>query len=98
MKDIADQSKDIASESGRDSYAIRIISVLTIFFLPGAYVAALFTTNMFTFKDGEEVWIFWAVVGPLTMVVVIIIWIIWQRGKAKANRRRKAREDSITEP
>jgi Mg2+ and Co2+ transporter CorA len=97
MAEIAAQSEDIASESGRDSYAIRIISVLTIFFLPGAYVAALFATNMWTFKDGQEVWIFWAVVGPLTLIVVIIIWIIWQRAKFKANRRGRTKKDSITE-
>jgi hypothetical protein len=75
---LAKGSAKLAQASKKDSYAIKTISVLTILFLPGAYVATLFTTNMFVFRDGEEVWVYWAVVIPLT-AAVMTIWLLWMR-------------------
>lgn len=51
---------------------------MTLLFLPGVYVATLFTTNMFVFKDGEEVWVYFIVVIPLT-IAVMSTWLLWMR-------------------
>ena len=39
---IAAQSRDIALDSRRDASAMKAIAVLTIFFLPGTFVAVRF--------------------------------------------------------
>jgi hypothetical protein len=84
---------ELARAANRDSKAIRIISVLTVFFLPGAYVAGLFATNMFTFKPGEAVRVYWAVVIPLTLLVVAV-WLLWM-WHSKNNENRPDEEKGI---
>jgi hypothetical protein len=56
---------------------MKTLSILTILFLPGAFVATLFSTNMFTFEDEtREIQIYFAVVVPLT-VVLMVGWLQW---------------------
>ncbi|KAF4501944.1 Mg2+ transporter, -like Zinc transport [Fusarium agapanthi] len=45
----------LARESLRDSKAMKTLSILTILFLPGAFIATIFSTNMFdfTFKNQQ---------------------------------------------
>ncbi|KAF5660677.1 hypothetical protein FHETE_8840 [Fusarium heterosporum] len=67
----------LAREALRDSKAMKTLSVLTILFLPGAFVATVFSTNMFTFKsNGQQIWIYFAIVTPLT-AVIMVIWALW---------------------
>ncbi|MCJ1265620.1 hypothetical protein MMC22_005500 [Lobaria immixta] len=83
MHQIALASKDIAEATKQDSYAMKTIAILTTLFLPGTFVAALFSTSMFDFDhDSIQVsrlfWVYWAVTVPLT-VVVVVIWQFWLR-------------------
>jgi Mg2+ and Co2+ transporter CorA len=68
----------LAREAVKDSKAMKTLSVITILFLPGAFMATLFSTNMFTFDEGQEVRIFFGVFVPLT-VVIMAIWLWWIR-------------------
>ncbi|PQE17373.1 Mg2+ transporter -like Zinc transport protein [Rutstroemia sp. NJR-2017a BVV2] len=68
-----------------DSNAIRSIAVVLVSFLPGAFIAILFSTTMFNFqtrhRDGlvsEWFWLYWAITGPLT-AAVLMVWIWWVR-------------------
>lgn len=49
MKTIAEDSKKVGLLSRRDSNNMRIISVVTLFFLPGTFTAVCFT---FSFSAG----------------------------------------------
>lgn len=44
---IAKASREIAVESKRDSSSMKTIAAVTMFFLPGTFVASLFATLMF---------------------------------------------------
>lgn len=56
---------------------MKTLSVLTILFLPGAFIATMFSTNMFEFESkGREVRIYFAVVVPLTFVLMVG-WATW---------------------
>lgn len=69
----------LAREALRDSRAMKTLSVITIVFLPGAFVATLFSTNMFSFQDNrQEVWIYFVISVPLT-AVLLVAWILWLR-------------------
>ncbi|RAK78309.1 uncharacterized protein BO72DRAFT_527064 [Aspergillus fijiensis CBS 313.89] len=69
----------LAREALRDSKAMKTLSVITIVFLPGAFVATLFSTNMFSFQDNrQEVWIYFVISVPLT-AVLLVAWILWLR-------------------
>ncbi|KAE9374143.1 hypothetical protein N431DRAFT_454945 [Stipitochalara longipes BDJ] len=78
--------QELARAANNDSKAVKTISILTILFLPGAYVATLFTTNMFAFRDGEELWVYWAIVVPLTFLV-LTIWAIWMWLSRSSSRK-----------
>ena len=101
---------DIAKATKRDSSAMTTIAILTIIFLPGAFVAALFSMNMFNWDAGagepvvsSRFKYYWAVTVPLT-IVVIMVWIItnllylkfrsWQKKRERAKRDQK-RGDKI---
>jgi Mg2+ and Co2+ transporter CorA len=67
----------LAQESLRDSKAMKTLSILTILFLPGAFIATVFSTNMFKFQEGnQEIWIYFAIVVPLT-ALLMVSWVLW---------------------
>ncbi|EWG47619.1 hypothetical protein FVEG_07680 [Fusarium verticillioides 7600] len=79
----------LARESLRDSKAMKTLSILTILFLPGAFIATIFSTNMFEFiSKNQQVRIYFAIVIPLT-AVLMICWVLWlkntpERGDAES--------------
>ncbi|KAI0381338.1 hypothetical protein F5Y04DRAFT_80172 [Hypomontagnella monticulosa] len=69
----------LAHESIRHSMSMKTLSVITILFLPGAFVASIFSTNMFVFDpNGQEIWIYFTTVVPLT-AVCMVVWRWWLR-------------------
>lgn len=66
----------LAREALSDNKAMKTLSILTILFLPGAFVATLFGTNMFKFRPGQEVWIYFVVVVPVTFLLMTG-WVLW---------------------
>ncbi|KAH8787527.1 hypothetical protein F5882DRAFT_402883 [Hyaloscypha sp. PMI_1271] len=58
----------------KDSNAMKNIAVLTTIFLPGTYMASLFSTTMFNFSDStglqisSHFWIYWVITIPLTII------------------------------
>ncbi|KAK4069403.1 hypothetical protein Trihar35433_5982 [Trichoderma harzianum] len=61
----------------RDARSMKTLSVITIVFLPGAFFATLFSTNMFKFSSiNQEVGVYFAIVVPLT-VMLLVAWRAW---------------------
>ncbi|KAI1749166.1 hypothetical protein F4782DRAFT_514787 [Xylaria castorea] len=70
-------SSTLARESLRDSKAMKTLAVVTILFLPGAFVATLFSTGMFQFQGNvQEIWIYFVIVVPLT-AFLMLGWLLW---------------------
>ncbi|KAI0505610.1 hypothetical protein F5B22DRAFT_627119 [Xylaria bambusicola] len=74
----------LAAASSHDSAAMKTLAFLTALFLPGTFVATIFSTDFFDWQpenDGgmvvsELFWVFWAFAVPLT-VVVAVGWRLW---------------------
>ncbi|PNP81520.1 hypothetical protein FNYG_05195 [Fusarium nygamai] len=80
----------LARESLRDSKAMKTLSILTILFLPGAFIATIFSTNMFDFESkNQQVRIYFAIVIPLT-AILMICWVLWLK-----NTPERADEESM---
>ncbi|PMD17120.1 hypothetical protein NA56DRAFT_544014, partial [Hyaloscypha hepaticicola] len=80
---ISSQSRDIARESKRDSSAMKAIALLTMFFLPGTFVAVFFAMPLFDWEAPtsstvlkSRFWIYWAVTVPAT-AIVLVLWRMW---------------------
>ncbi|KAL4976884.1 Alpha/Beta hydrolase protein [Aspergillus desertorum] len=84
-------SARLAATAGRDSTSMKILAFITTIFLPGSYVATLFSMNMFNWDNGAsdaesvgssgstispQLWIYWAVAAPLT-ALTLAGWALW---------------------
>ncbi|ORX95036.1 hypothetical protein BCR34DRAFT_608080 [Clohesyomyces aquaticus] len=95
--DVADASQMIAVASRRDSLAMKAIAVITALFLPGTFIAGLFSLSRFDWKAPQVIsprfYIYWAVTGPLT-VLVLAIYATWTWFKLDQHNK----EDNSTQP
>ncbi|KAK4167478.1 hypothetical protein QBC43DRAFT_376635 [Cladorrhinum sp. PSN259] len=97
--DTASATRSIAASSLQDSSSMKMLAMVTMFFLPGSFVAALFSAPLFEYQGYEDKMglgtrpqfvLFWAVTTPLTVGVFImyVIWM-WRLKKKDKKRRRK---------
>lgn len=94
----AEYTAAIAVDGKRDSIAMKTIAILGIAFLPGTFVATLFSINMFEFGDpssggtssltvSPSIWIYWAITVPLT-VVTCLVWVVWSKKENRETNKR----------
>ncbi|PVH75528.1 hypothetical protein DL98DRAFT_593035 [Cadophora sp. DSE1049] len=89
---LAETSATIAQESKKDSSSMKAIAILTMCFLPGTFIAAIFAMPLFNWdgngmlviKDGFRY--YWATAIPLTVLVLVMCalamllpWRVWLR-------------------
>ncbi|TFK27511.1 hypothetical protein FA15DRAFT_724066 [Coprinopsis marcescibilis] len=82
---VADYTRKIAIATQRDSSSMIAMAAVTMFFLPGAFVSAIFSMVFFETKsDGNgplsiqaspQVWMFFAIAVPLT-IAVFALWYL----------------------
>ncbi|KAF2873767.1 hypothetical protein BDV95DRAFT_666813 [Massariosphaeria phaeospora] len=94
---IARINLQIAQAVRNDSIPMRTIAYVTLLFLPGAFIAAIFGMNFFQFDPqtreliiAKSFWQFWALVISVT-ILVIVIWNVWVylEKKAETDFRKK---------
>ncbi|OTA08541.1 hypothetical protein A9Z42_0002420 [Trichoderma parareesei] len=83
---LAKDSKEMAVASKQDSSAMKIIALLTTFFLPGTFIATFFAMPLFDWSaptlsrvTNQHFWVYWAVTGPLTLTTMagVMVWALW---------------------
>ncbi|KAK2064524.1 hypothetical protein LY76DRAFT_587381 [Colletotrichum caudatum] len=86
---MAGEQRRLAHASKRDSTAMKTISLLGAVFLPGTFLASVFSMTFFDFgKDADpviskEIWVYFAITIPLTILIVggWMIFDRWREGK-----------------
>lgn len=81
---MAAQQRRLAHASKRDSTAMKTLSLLGALFLPGTFLASIFSMTFFDFGSGEpwvspELWIYFVVTIPLTLCIVGSWWFMDKR-------------------
>ncbi|KAF2140220.1 uncharacterized protein K452DRAFT_53018 [Aplosporella prunicola CBS 121167] len=87
-------------DSVDDSAVVRVVTLATLLYLPGSFVASLLGMNVFDF-DGprkrlnvtKDFWVYIIVTIPLTMVTVLLWWVATRREKRK--RMKKASSSGV---
>lgn len=88
-----------AEFSYRDAASMKTLAVVTMFFLPGSFVSALFSTDLFAWDDlnssssaigvptTPQMTLYWAVTIPLTVVTFVLyfLWLWYQKNERKRN-------------
>ncbi|KAI1826800.1 hypothetical protein F4861DRAFT_495222 [Xylaria intraflava] len=74
-------SAKMAAASSHDSAAMKTLAFLTTLFLPGTFIATVFSTGFFDWQNSgmavsKSFWVYWAFTLPLT-VIVVVGWRIW---------------------
>lgn len=86
----------LAKEALSDSKAMKTLSLMTILFLPGTFIATIFTTNVVTFQNSSaETMAYIEVVIPLTVGLMILygLWL-WKAPEWSKSRERKGDEEA----
>lgn len=93
---VAEDSRMLARATKEDSTAMRTLAAVTVFFLPGTFVAAVFSMPLFDWDAqtgatstviSKRLWIYWAFAGPLTLGT-LAVWFIWTRLQTRRRRTR----------
>ena len=81
---------------------MKTIAAVTMTFLPGTFIAALFAMPLFRWdaplsKDGivsRHFWIYWAVTVPLT-IVVLVVGYLWTRAQIQRSKIKNDEKDRL---
>ncbi|KAK5058903.1 hypothetical protein LTR84_011167 [Exophiala bonariae] len=98
---IAEDSRQLAEASKRDSSAMKIIAFLTTLFLPATFVATFFGMPLFNWNEGNmadvmkrHFWIYWTVTAPLTIITMGVVgayaWIRSRKNRLAADQARRS--------
>lgn len=86
--EMAGQQRLLAHVGKRDTQAMKTLALLGSIFLPGTYLASLFSMTFFNFQNNDEssvsprLWIYFVVMVPLT-VMVVGAWLWWDRRRER---------------
>lgn len=99
----ASATRSIAKDSLQDSSSMKMLALVAMFFLPGSFVAALFSAPLFDWDSADknavdnprsialgtkpQFALFWAVAIPLT-VATFVLYAVWIVMQKKRLRRR----------
>ncbi|CAF3616058.1 hypothetical protein SNK03_003900 [Fusarium graminearum] len=86
---VAQYDSRVAVKIGRatqsDSAAMKTIAFVTLAFLPGTFISALFSMSFFNVDDdtgqwtvSNKIWMYWAIAIPVTLITSGL-WLLWQR-------------------
>lgn len=98
---VAHDTRAVAVASKRDASSMKMLAAVTTTFLPGAFVATLFSMDMFDWFAGEgervvsaRFWVYWSVTVPLTLITVGT-WLGWELWSGE--RGGEVRQGSVVE-
>ncbi|RHZ45216.1 uncharacterized protein CDV56_102871 [Aspergillus thermomutatus] len=94
---INDKMLKLTSDTVDDSATVRVVTLVTLIYLPASFVATFLGMNLFSFGESgsgfsisKQFWIYVAVAVPLTVLTLSTWWVITQKQKKKKAARRDA--------
>jgi Mg2+ and Co2+ transporter CorA len=98
---VAKDTKMLAIASKHEASSMKILAAVTTTFLPGAFIASLFSTEMFDWSASNATpvvsrrfWVYWSITIPLT-VVTVGLWLGWEFWRLR--KQKQERLDLIVE-
>jgi len=88
-RDINDNMLRLTKDTVDDSATVRVVTLVTLIYLPASFVASILGMNLFTFETSQDsgfrispqFWIFIALAVPLTLLTVGSWFVIMWRSK-----------------
>jgi hypothetical protein len=80
---------ELTRATARDSSSMKVVAVMTMAFLPGTFIAALFSVPSLQWDASSVVqdkfWVYWAFTLPLT-ALVFALWMLLTQAKELVKR------------
>ncbi|KUJ10899.1 uncharacterized protein LY89DRAFT_626482 [Mollisia scopiformis] len=83
--EVAGNSRSLAHATKRDTGSMMALALLGTVFLPGTYIASIFSTTFFDFQNATwnsvmspKFWLYWATAIPITLII-LGAWMLWER-------------------
>lgn len=91
-----DDPQALLAKAKRDNTSLKVISLLTLIYLPGTFVTSMMGTSLFetSVSYNTEFWMYCGMTVPLTATTVAMYWLMRQRsqnnwkGKTLSNKSR----------
>lgn len=93
MEALTEQMNDIAIKTERETVSMRIVTIVTLFFLPGTFVSTLMSTSVFQFNSGTKLveskalHLFLALCLPLMALTFVSAWMYFKLENKKDKSR-----------
>lgn len=98
----------IGQAAQRDSSAMRTIAIMTLIFLPGTFISAMFGMQFFDYDNtagtmsvSKKFWIYWVFTIPIT-AITLLVWYFWpqeipigQEFAAQSDEKKSKRQDIL---
>ncbi|RMZ83475.1 hypothetical protein DV737_g1584, partial [Chaetothyriales sp. CBS 132003] len=104
MKTIAEESRNVAILTRKDSIDMRIIAAVTLVFLPGTFIATVFGSNLFQFLPASSsqvvskwIWLYAVLTTAITAIVLLFWWLFSRREMHDLRIQNLLREVSTTD-
>ncbi|KAI1210028.1 uncharacterized protein F4807DRAFT_425425 [Annulohypoxylon truncatum] len=86
--ELAKAGVELTRAAKGDSSSMKVIAVMTMVFLPGTFIAALFAVPSLNWNGddvvGENFWMYWAFTIPFTILVLVLWLVITQRKQMRS--------------
>ncbi|KAL7949544.1 hypothetical protein V8C42DRAFT_214647 [Trichoderma barbatum] len=98
---------DLAESQHRDSLSMKTLAIVTMLFLPGSFISALFSTSMFDWDSVDpdsgsigvrtmpQFGLYWAITIPLTFIT-FLFYFFWLRVMKQQRNRKKQSFDQLS--
>ncbi|CAH0018439.1 unnamed protein product [Clonostachys rhizophaga] len=99
--EVAEETSQIAYYSYRDASSMKTLAFVTMVFLPGSFISALFSTQVFNWEAGggfsvgvnPRFGLYWVITIPLTLIVFLLYYVWIGKLKRDVDKRKKDREE-----
>jgi hypothetical protein len=96
---ISSSTAKIAFDTHRDATSMKTLAIVTMFFLPGSFVSAIFSTELFDWESAKssnrrgigipstpQMTLYWAITIPLT-VLTFALYFVWLRFQKRQSEK-----------
>jgi hypothetical protein len=97
--ELAKDSRTIALSTKHDSSSMTTVAVMTMLFLPGTFLASLFSIPLLRWEHAPVIqhkfWLYWAITLPSTLLIFVLWFVITKRKRSNQRLENQRQRESV---
>jgi magnesium transporter len=78
----------LSAVANRQNEVMKVLSIVAAIFLPLTLIAGIYGMNFENMPELKTTWGYYAVLGFIGAVIIVVIWLFWSKGWINWGRRR----------